>query len=350
MRKIVIIDDEAIVIKGIQAMIARENTDFQVVDSAMDGIDGLAKILKHRPELVISDIRMPGMDGLSLIETAREECPDTVFFVISGFQEFEYARRALSLGVRGYIDKPVTISKIRETLKMTEEILKESEQIQDRQKRAYQEAYTRLNDLIYQNQYKGYEEVLNEVLMKLKKYVSSLEEYKEESYKLICMSFGIFYEQRKEKKEEQHFPSYQNIETLSDEQEVDAVTVELFKNMFRKFHEESLGGMHRTIKQLLEYIDGHYAQDIGLVELADQVEMNPAYLSILFKEEVGISYIKYLTRVRMDAAKELLKEGRKVVDVSEMVGYSNYRYFCDIFKKQVGITPSEYKGNVRGRG
>lgn len=350
MRKVVLIDDEAIVIKGIQAMIARENMDFQVVDSAMDGIDGLAKVLRHRPELVISDIRMPGMDGLSLIETAREECPDTVFFVISGYQEFEYARKALSLGVRGYMDKPVTISKVRETLEMTEEILKEREQGQDRQKKMYQEACTRLNELIQQKKYKGYEDILNEVLQALKKYASSLEEYKEESYKLICMSFGIFYEQRKERKEEQHFPSYQNIEGLPDEQAVDAVTMELYKNMFRKFHEESLGGMHRTIKLLLEYIEEHYAQDIGLVELADQVEMNPAYLSILFKEEVGMSYIKYLTRVRMDAAKELLKEGLKVADVSERVGYSNYRYFCDIFKKQVGITPSEYKGNVRGRG
>lgn len=350
MRKVVLIDDEAIVIKGIQAMIARENMDFQVVDSAMDGIDGLAKVLRHRPELVISDIRMPGMDGLSLIETAREECPDTVFFVISGYQEFEYARKALSLGVRGYIDKPVTISKVRETLEMTEEILKEREQGQDRQKKMYQEACTRLNELIQQKKYKGYEDILNEVLQALKKYASSLEEYKEESYKLICMSFGIFYEQRKERKEEQHFPSYHNIEGLPDEQAVDAVTMELYKSMFRKFHEESLGGMHRTIKLLLEYIEEHYAQDIGLVELADQVEMNPAYLSILFKEEVGMSYIKYLTRVRMDAAKELLKEGLKVADVSERVGYSNYRYFCDIFKKQVGITPSEYKGNVRGRG
>ncbi|HJB28894.1 MAG TPA: response regulator, partial [Candidatus Blautia faecavium] len=120
MRKVVIVDDEYIVVKGIQAMIAREKMDFQVVGHALNGIDGLSLILEQKPDLVISDIRMPGMDGLSLIEAAREECPDTVFVVISGYQEFEYARKALSLGVKGYIDKPITISKVRDTLEMAE--------------------------------------------------------------------------------------------------------------------------------------------------------------------------------------------------------------------------------------
>ncbi len=157
----------------------------------------------------------------------------------------------------------------------------------------------------------------------------------------------IFYERRKERKEEQHFPSFQNIERLESKEEVDEITKQFYKRIFQKLREESMGGMHRTIKQLLEYINSHYDQDIGLAELAELVEMNPAYLSILFKEEVGMSYIKYLTKVRIDAAKKLLEEGYKVIEVSEKVGYSNYRYFCDIFKKQAGQTPSEYKGNVR---
>ena len=70
-----------------------------------------------------------------------------------------------------------------------------------------------------------------------------------------------------------------------------------------------------------------------------------AYLSVLFKNEVGTSYVKYLTNMRITQAKKLLKDGHKVNEVSEMVGYSNYRYFSDIFKKHVGLTPNEYKHN-----
>lgn len=349
MRKVVIVDDEYIVVQGIKAMIAREKMNFEVTGHALNGIDGLAVILEQKPDLVISDIRMPGMDGLSLIEAAKEECPDTVFVVISGYQEFEYARRALSLGVKGYIDKPITISKVRETLTMAEEFLEKQESNPEQSKKAYQEACAKLNDLIINKTSKGYEELLGETLKALKAYAPSLSDYKEESYKLVCMVCGIFYELRKEQKEEQHFPSYRNIDMLNSMDEVDEVTRELVKSVFRKLHSETLGNMHRTIKILLDYINHHYHEDIGLTELADQVEMNPAYLSILFKEEVGMSYIKYLTKVRIEEAKRLLLEGLKVVEVSDRVGYSNYRYFCDIFKKQVGMTPNEYKGNVRSQ-
>ena len=68
MKRVVIVDDEYIVVNGIKAMIAREKMDFEVVGFAYDGIEGLRVILEEKPDLVITDIRMPGMDGLSLIE------------------------------------------------------------------------------------------------------------------------------------------------------------------------------------------------------------------------------------------------------------------------------------------
>ena len=68
-------------------------------------------------------------------------------------------------------------------------------------------------------------------------------------------------------------------------------------------------------------------EDIGLTELAAHVNINPAYLSMLFKEQVGMSYIKYLTKIRMEKAKELLRNGEKATDVGEKVGYRDYRYF-----------------------
>lgn len=109
---------------------------------------------------------------------------------------------------------------------------------------------------------------------------------------------------------------------------------------------DQTGSKHRVILELLTYLDEHYDQDIGLSELADRAGMSTAYLSVLFKTEVGTSYVKYLTDLRIKKAKKLLQDGYKVNEVSEMVGYNNYRYFCDIFKKHEGMTPNEYKGNV----
>lgn len=107
----------------------------------------------------------------------------------------------------------------------------------------------------------------------------------------------------------------------------------ILKN-FRK----KIGSSHRVITQILDYINQNYDQDFGLNEMAEMVHMNHAYLSILFKDEVGISFVRYLTQIRMAHAKELLLKGAKVQEVSEAVGYNNYRYFCNIFKKEEGVT------------
>ena len=99
MYRLVVIDDEYLVVEGIKAMIARQKLQYEVVGWAYDGICGLEVVEREKPDLVITDIRIPGLDGLSLIESARESCPETIFVVISGYTEFEYARRALSMGV-----------------------------------------------------------------------------------------------------------------------------------------------------------------------------------------------------------------------------------------------------------
>ena len=102
MYRLVVIDDEYIVVQGIKALISRLKLDYEVVGAAYDGIQGLEVIRSEKPDVVITDIRIPGLDGLSVIEAAKEECPDTYFIVISGYSEFVYAQRALTLGYCWY--------------------------------------------------------------------------------------------------------------------------------------------------------------------------------------------------------------------------------------------------------
>lgn len=98
------------------------------------------------------------------------------------------------------------------------------------------------------------------------------------------------------------------------------------------------------IAAVLDYIHTNYQKDITLFDLAQISRMTPAYFSNTFKQVVGMAYIKYLTKVRLEKAKEFLAEGYKVNQVSAMVGYENYRYFCVVFKKYTGVTAQQYKG------
>ncbi|APO48448.1 hypothetical protein BS614_27640 [Paenibacillus xylanexedens] len=104
-----------------------------------------------------------------------------------------------------------------------------------------------------------------------------------------------------------------------------------------------------VVERTMLYIDTHYRSDISLENCADEEQMTPYALSKAFKQVSGINFIDYLTRVRMDAAKQLLRETTmKINDVAAAVGYQ-HSYFNRIFKKQEGVTPSQYRDQWFGQ-
>ena len=93
-----------------------------------------------------------------------------------------------------------------------------------------------------------------------------------------------------------------------------------------------------------QYIDLHYTENITLSVLAEQAHVNAAYLSALFKEEMGVNYTEYLTTLRVERAKLLLTDASlNVSDIAEKVGYNSTRYFSKLFEAQTGIKPGEYR-------
>lgn len=348
----VIIDDEYIVVEGLKAIIARAGLDYEIVGFAYDGLSGLEIIRETRPEIVITDIRIPGLDGLSLIEAAREFLPDTAFIVISGYNEFEYARKALSLGVKAYIDKPISIEKVSKVL-----LSVENERAKTHREFKAEEDMTALRrdtsihlQALIVNLMKAESEsvkVHSELIMEnIRKLTDSLETYRGESFQFLCVVMGVFQDHEKQM-ERVDMVSYSEIKDLESFEKIEQYVRQKICKITEKLEAAKSGSSNRTILQLLAYINEHFCEPIGLNELAEKVKMNPAYLCILFKEEVGCSYIKYLTSLRIKYAKELLCKGNKVVEISEMIGYNDYRYFCEIFKKNVGMTPNEYKRCVQ---
>lgn len=100
-----------------------------------------------------------------------------------------------------------------------------------------------------------------------------------------------------------------------------------------------------AVCQTLELIHKDYSKaDLSVNNLAEGVFLTPSYLSALFKKEMGITIGQYLTNYRLERAKQLLKDKRyKLYRISSLVGYSDANYFARIFKRQVGVIPSEYR-------
>lgn len=99
-----------------------------------------------------------------------------------------------------------------------------------------------------------------------------------------------------------------------------------------------------VIHQSVHYVNTHYAEHISLEDLARRVYLSPSYFGKVFKEETGETFISFLNRVRIERSKELLQRKHvRLADIAQMVGFEEQSYFCRVFKKLVGVTPTHYR-------
>ena len=102
--------------------------------------------------------------------------------------------------------------------------------------------------------------------------------------------------------------------------------------------------IHREIESVKQYIYEHYGEEISVEYLADLVYMAPSYLSCVFKKETGQNLSKFIKAYRMEKAKEMLEEShKKIVTISNEVGYPNVSYFCQSFREYFGISPQKFR-------
>ncbi|CAM4218056.1 two-component system response regulator YesN [Paenibacillus endophyticus] len=112
----IIIDDEPIIRQGIVHKMKRTGLPVTIVGEASDGIAGLELVRSVRPQVVITDIQMPGMNGLAFIREVKEIWPETEFIVVSGYDDFDYAKQAMRYGVKHYLLKPLEDDQLHESL------------------------------------------------------------------------------------------------------------------------------------------------------------------------------------------------------------------------------------------
>lgn len=116
MYKVIIIDDEPIIVEGISRIIPWDKYECQIVTTAYDGIEGAEAIRKWKPDIVISDIAMPGLDGLSMVAGLKSEFPDLEISILTGYRVFEYAQKAIRLGVTRFMLKPSNMTELEEAI------------------------------------------------------------------------------------------------------------------------------------------------------------------------------------------------------------------------------------------
>ena len=118
MYRVVLVDDERLIVRGLSSVVPWAELGCEVCGTAYDGNSGLELIRSLRPDMVITDIRMPNMDGLTMLAAIRSEFPGIQMSVLTAYRDFEYARKAITLGVCRYLLKPSNLDELQEAVKL----------------------------------------------------------------------------------------------------------------------------------------------------------------------------------------------------------------------------------------
>lgn len=136
-----------------------------------------------------------------------------------------------------------------------------------------------------------------------------------------------------------------------------AECIDIYEEIFDRFviglHEQinkqfDLNKNTQKISQAIEYIEQHYADDLNMAVVSNYISMNYSLFSYSFKQYTGSNFVNYLKDIRVREAKKLLAEtDMKIIEISQKVGYDNEKHFMKIFKNTCGVTPTEYRKNMR---
>lgn len=399
MYTLLIADDEPLIRNGVKKIIDWESLGFSQIFLAEDGQEALDIIKSKHVDLVLTDIVMPFMDGLELSEILSREFPDIHVVILTGHEDFEYAQKSVSLGVKNYILKPIGAESLyKKMVQICEKLHIENKQRQyvfsmksqlrqsmpvlreqtlnkivcseNRDINLYLERAKNMNINLERGTYEvgvldfdldnisladydlylfAAKNIARECLGEAH-YVfeegSNLEIVKTRSLELCSLLSRAAIEGGATsdsvlKINNQFLRSLQSINTLDDlcyqlQESVEVFTQCMFNYIPTKNNE--------IIKEAIRYISQTFAGNLTLEDVASHVHLNPAYFSTLFKQSTGSSFKEYLNMVRIEESKRLLINPEySIIDVAMAVGFMDQSYFSKVFKKYTGLTPKQYR-------
>ena len=339
--------------------------------SLANGFSARKHLKEHVVDVVFTDIRMPLMDGLELAEFIKDFAPSCPVVIISGHEEFEYARKAIQYGVKEYLLKPITSKQIVE---IVERCCKEVQEKREKLLLPQHYVYEQLEQEIYQTLVKGqaYEQWLPQLdkLMPQKGTVIRIEllegcERRKEEISFIyrkllndCLSGNIVlrltYTQEKfeylvlPQDSEEHrsikaMPEFLDRVLEQPVKWTEVGEVNSAKELAEKYTLFRPEDGKSQIEAACRYIEANLGKTITRDEVAEHIWLSPSYFSRLFKRIMGMGYNEYLTDMRIKKAKQMLLQNVSVADIAIVVGFRDARYFSIIFHKKTGYTPSEYR-------
>lgn len=396
----VIADDESLVLRSVELLLRKEFPDIEIVGMAENGIELKQMLEQLEPDMAIVDVRMPGLTGIEVIELMQNRKCRTHFVIHTAYSDFEYVKKALDLRTDGYLLKPGKREESIETIRRlcsTVAAEKAKNQKQERLSTAVEKVSSMLGSEVLLSVFsekcdeegfrafcdiysipfccgciatflpkgqmeigtKELNEVLTDTLAGLCSFLVTITpngivvmfcipgELAQERRRNWCGELAVLILRRLQEKTGNEYRYgiggvYDSFASMADSYR-DSIR-ELSAFDAQEGTEEDGRDKASYIARAKQYVMDNFRKDISLQNCAECVGISPYYLSHIFKERTGQTFVEYLSMVRIEEAK-LLAENRGLTtkDIAEQCGYLNLTYFCKVFKRLTGMTIGEYR-------
>ena len=354
MCKIFLVDNEIAAREAIRASIPWEELGLELAGEAADGETALSMLREAQPDILITDLHMPRMDGMELCRRVRREMPDVRIAIVSAYADFACAQEALSLGLRAYLSKPVDAAELRAALARIAAEIPGQPDAEFLCRDAQVVHGSKVLALIQHNgpplsQLLKYAE-LSDVNVIIDRCAEVLREVRSERLDNHFM-VDVLLESCRIIRENQGAPRQVIPEAFCDQRGEDKMEdmLSFCRNILRKAisFRDSRGSARygSVIRRAQAYIDERFS-DSGLTlgDVAAHVALSNNHFCTIFSRETGMTFIEYLTSLRIRRAGELLRStNMRTSEVAYAVGYNDPHYFTFLFKKNTGISPREYR-------
>ncbi|HHX51535.1 MAG TPA: response regulator [Clostridia bacterium] len=356
MKKILLADDEELELLYLSSIFEKHGDKYLIVGQARNGLQAMDLANSLRPDIILMDIKMPGLDGLEAAKRIKERHPACTIVIISAYDDFSYARKALQFKVYDYLLKPVSPDEVLSLLNsMTigstvsipvhyssdQAVFAESDYVRgqcffETEKSIINSIQT--NDLkLFNNMYSVFAEQLKGTAISLEVIRARLMEFNA----LVCRAL-ICSGQRSQDVSKFSLTNQVSIREISNKYEL---------QRYLGFLQEQIGTFLTSnpdakdlCKKVISFLGANYASDLSLKEVAKRFYFSPSYLSKMLKKETGLTYTEYLNHLRITQARMLLKNSDLIISkIAVMVGYNDVCHFNRTFKKMMGVNPSQYR-------
>lgn len=342
MINVIIADDDYNARAGLLDMIAWEEIGANVVAAAEDG-EQVVQLLSQYPnvDLIILDICMPYMDGLSVAKHIRENEYETEIVLLSAHAEFDYAREALKYGIREYIIKPINRSKLNQLSEIVKTVSKEKEEtVRWRMYLHGTELQENVKNAVRHKDSNAAKKVLDIEqrfgflsVSRIKEYCSVVFGYMREYFNGSSKDAELI---------ENRIKLFCQISDAKAMKNCLEEAIEFLLTFDDKDSGRSSAGIVVAAKQ---YIDANIlSSDMCSSNVAGHLNLSVDHLSRLFRSVGEDSLSDYIIKSKMDKAKSFITGTTySIRQVAKILGYTDPNYFVKIFKKKIGVTPTEYR-------